>query len=198
MQKVNEKIISFNNHKTYYSVAHRNYLEIQRIKSELDELQRKLKDRKTTNADIDFICERNAAIQRHAIVVVIFSAFALEAFINNYAIENFSKSYLENYLDRLEPDSKWVIITKLVNGRQLNTDSHAFELLKHLFSFRNKLAHYKTKTKPIDEIRDDDWIGLGEAESAIKTVWSIIEELGKIDNKISTDWLNDAERDPFV
>jgi hypothetical protein len=194
----NHETTTFTNHSTFYAIAHRNYIEVQRLKAEHDKYQSDLKDKEITNADVDFLAEKNAAIQRHAMVVVIFSALTLEAFINHYAIENFSKSYLNNYLDKLDPVSKWIVIPKLVLGQTLDTDGQPFELLQRLFSLRNTLVHYKTRIKRIDEIQDNDWIREDEAEEAIQAVWKVVGELSNLDDSQAIDWLKEAETNPYA
>jgi hypothetical protein len=171
MNLPNDESITLANHSTFYAIAYRNYIVVQQLKAEHDKFQENLKDKDISYSDVDFLAEKNAAIQRYAMIVVIFSALTLEAFINHYAIENFSKSYLNNYLDKLDPVSKWVIIPKLVLGQTLDTYGQSFELLQRLFGLRNKLVHYKTRVKRLEEVREDDWLREIEAEEAIKAVW---------------------------
>jgi hypothetical protein len=198
MPNPNHEIHSFTNHSTFYAIAHRNYVEVDRLKNERNKFQKKLKGKKITDDDVDFICEKNAAIQRHAMVVVVFSALTLEAFINYYAIDNFSKSYLNNYLDKLDPVSKWIVIPKLVIGRQIDTNGQAFQKLQQLFKLRNQLVHYKAKIRPITEIRETDWIREEDAEDAIQAIWKIMEELSKLDKSVTTDWIKTAETSHFA
>lgn len=190
--------ISLSNHRTFYLISYINYIEVVRLKEEREEFQAELKDKKTTDCSVDFLAKKHAVIQRYAMVVVIFSALTLEAIINHYAIENLSKSYLNNYLDKLDPVSKWIVIPKIVTGRQLDTDGQAFQQLKGLFRLRNQLVHYKTKVKRIDEVREEDWIREEEAENAIQTVWKVLEALSSLDQTVSIDWLKDSETDPFA
>jgi len=151
------------------------------------------------NEDVDFICEKNAAIQRSAMVVVIFSALTLEAFINNYGIERFSRSFFDNHLNNLNPISKWLILPKLVVGRQLSTDGQPYELLGGLFRLRNKLVHYKTRKKRISALREEeDWITERHARDAIQAVSALVQELKSLDPTADTGWLLKAGTDPYV
>jgi len=135
--------VTLNNHRTFYSIACQHYRQVKQLVAERD--RRVIKSDK----DVDFVCEKNAAIQRSAMVSVIFSALALEAFINYYGIDRFSRGFFDTHLDSLNTVSKWLILPKLTVGRQLSTDGQPYELLIGLFRLRNKLVHYKTRKKRI-------------------------------------------------
>jgi hypothetical protein len=184
--------IKLSNHETFYSIAYRHYVQTVQLTAERD--QRPVKN----DQDVDFVSEKNAAIQRSAMVVVVFSALTLEAFINHYGIERVSRSFFDNRLDKLDPVSKWLILPKLIVGRQLDTDGQAYELLKGLFKLRNKLVHYKTREKGIDELKDEDWVREEEAHSAIQAVNKLVEELKRLDPTVGTDWLREAETNPYA
>ena len=81
--------ITIDNHQTFYSIAYRHHLQVEQLVAQRH--QRTVKD----DEDVDFVCEKNAAIQQSAMVVVIFSALTLEAFINHYGIEKFSHKYFD-------------------------------------------------------------------------------------------------------
>ena len=153
MNKENNHEIIFTSYQTFFAIAYRHHKLVERLVKERD--TRQVKD----NRDVDFVCAKNAAIQRSAMVSVIFSALTLEAFINNYAIERFSRSYFDNHLDKLSPVSKWIVIPKLITGNAIDTDGQPYERLKKLFKLRDKLVHYKTKKKKVPEmVEDKDWV----------------------------------------
>jgi hypothetical protein len=52
---------------------------------------------------------------------------------------------MKKYVDKLEFLSKWVVIPKIVTGKQFPTDSQAFELLGKLKKTRNDIVHFKTR-----------------------------------------------------
>jgi len=193
MIKENNHEITFTNHQTFFAIAYRHHKLVERLMMERN--ARQVKD----DRDVDFVCARNAAIQRSAMVSVIFSALTLEAFINNYAIEHFSKSYLENHLDKLSAVSKWIVIPKLKTGDEVNTDGQPYEKLKKLFKLRDKLVHYKTRTMKVSEMTEDDgWVTEDHGENALLTVESILNELAVIDTSVDTDWLVEAKSDPYA
>ncbi|MDY0185762.1 MAG: hypothetical protein RBR43_07795 [Desulfuromonadaceae bacterium] len=85
-------------------------------------------------------------------ISTIFSAMFLEAYIYDYAARKESASYVNNYLDKLDPPAKWVVITKLYNPTGFDTSKQAFVLLKALFKIRNTLTH--NKSKAIEKFED--------------------------------------------
>ena len=193
MNKENNHEIIFTSHQTFFAIAYRHHKLVERLVKERD--TRQVKD----NRDVDFVCAKNAAIQRSAMVSVIFSALTAEAFINNYAIERFSRSYFDNHLDKLSPVSKWIVIPKLVTGNEIDTDGQPYERLKKLFKLRDKLVHYKTKKKKVSEmVEDEDWVTENHSVDALLAVESILGELSKIDSSLETEWLESAKNDPFV
>lgn len=193
MCEENNHEVIFTAHQTYFAIAYRHHKNVQRLV--VERKTRKVKD----DHDVDFICENNATIQRAAMVSVIFSALTLEAFINNYAIEKFSKSYFNNHLDKLSPVSKWIVIPKLITGNSLNTEGQPYELLKKLFKLRDKLVHYKTRKKKVSEMtEEDDWVTENHSEDALLTVESILNELARIDTAVEIDWLESSKNDPYA
>ena len=89
----------------------------------------------------------NLIIKRfhHRDITVVFSHLFLEAIIYDYGAINTSDSYMKKYVDKLEFLSKWVVIPKIVTGKQFPTDSQAFELLGKLKKTRNDIVHFKTR-----------------------------------------------------
>jgi len=131
-------------------------------------------------------------------VTVVFSAMTIESYINEYGIDNFSSSYFNNYLDKLDIKSKWVTYPKLVTGKQIDTNSQTFELLGKLIALRNRLVHDRTRKKRICDLNESNWVTESEAKEAVNTVRKLVNELSKLDTNIETDWLDEAESDRFA
>lgn len=153
------------------------------------EQRKQIKEPEDSDEYVNKICKINEDIQNHAIIAVIFSALTLEAFINNYGISLFSLSYFDNYLDKLDFVSKWLILPKLVVNKELNTSHQPFQLLNELYSLRNKLVHSKTYKRKLCDIEDKDWIMEKDAIKAIETVILLTKELKKLDKNIDITWL---------
>jgi hypothetical protein len=82
---------------------------------------------------------------RCAITAVVFAAMCLEAFIYDYAALCLSDTYVQKYLDKLDLVSKWIVFPRLVSGKEIPRDSHAFERLRKLSRARNDLVHLKSR-----------------------------------------------------
>lgn len=84
-------------------------------------------------------------VQKQRVISVIFGALCLESLIYDYATRVFSDTYIKKYLDELNLKAKWIIIPKLVMGKDFPTDGHAFQNLGRLARERNALIHSKSK-----------------------------------------------------
>ncbi|HUU86352.1 MAG TPA: hypothetical protein VMX17_01195 [Candidatus Glassbacteria bacterium] len=78
-------------------------------------------------------------------ICTVFSAMFLEAFIFDYGARKASGAFIKNYIDKLDPPAKWLIVTRLFNSEGIDSSSKCFELIDMLFKKRNKLVHSKTK-----------------------------------------------------
>jgi hypothetical protein len=130
-------------------------------------------------------------IEKKSLIVITFSAMAIEAYIYDYALEHFSANFTEKFLDKLDTVSKWVIIPQLVTGKEFPRDGQAFQLLKELVVERNKIIHHKSVVFPEDtlmqqermlEIRDKRSELPDKARKAIKTLDILADEIHKLDN----------------
>ena len=165
-------IVDLSNHRTFFSIAINNFSQLKIL---ITERNSRAKKHNISDDDIDFICEKNDAIRRYAMKTIVFSIMSIESFINNYGIENFSRSYFDNYLDKLDIKSKWVIYPRLVTGKQIDTDSQAFELLGKTIALRNRLVHDKARKKAVSKITDSDWITELDAKDSIDTVRKLVK-----------------------
>jgi len=181
--------IEFTYYEEFFHVAIDTYKEIEKSEKELNELQiNTSKQDKSSDDFSDKVAEKNDRIGRLALVVVVFCATSLEAFINHYAISHLSKNYLKTYLDKLDLLSKWIVIPRITTGTQLDAGVKAFQDLSWLISLRNKLVHYKARKVNIEELKDTDFLWSEDAKRAIETVKNVAQELEKIDNNINIEW----------
>jgi hypothetical protein len=86
---------------------------------------------------------------KYVAIVIVFSAITVEAYIYDYAARHLSDAFVKNYLDKLDPVSKWVIIPPLVTGKELSRKKRWFELLNKLIKQRNNIIHHKSSSLPI-------------------------------------------------
>jgi hypothetical protein len=90
--------------------------------------------------------------------------------------------------------AKWVVIPRLVTGKDLGPGSRAVQDLSWLMGLRNKLAHYKSKILTFGEIKTDDFLWYEDAEHAIRTVERIMADLMRIDPRAEADWVSSGKR----
>jgi hypothetical protein len=180
---------AWTHHIDYFKIVRDNYTRIQKLKREHDEYLRSIKGRKMSEHDIDFLASKNDAIGELALIVIVFSAFTLEAYINHYGISRLSKNYFSNYLDKLDLLAKWLVIPRLVTGKKLDPGSQAIQNLSWLVALRNRLAHFKSKIITVREIKESDLLWHEDAERALTTVKGVVSLLKRIDVKAETDWI---------
>jgi hypothetical protein len=65
--------------------------------------------------------------------------------------------------------------------------------LSWLVALRNRLAHFKSKSISVEDLKESDWLWYEDAERTVKTVNRVISLLDRIDSKAETDWI-DQER----
>ncbi|WP_318400392.1 hypothetical protein [Photobacterium leiognathi] len=99
----------------------------------------------TSNFDDFELAEQSNKATAHALKTIVFSAMCVEAAINDYAGTHLGDKYFENHLCNLDVVSKWVVIPKLVCGKEIKKSSAAFGALKQLIRSRNQLVHSKSR-----------------------------------------------------
>lgn len=181
--------VKFTYYEEFFHIAIDTYKEIVKLEKEHSELQINMSEsEKSSDNFVDKVAEKNDRIGRLVLIVVVFCATSLEAYINHYAISNFSKDYFKTYLDKLDLLSKWIVIPRITTGTQLDAGSRPLQDLSWLIALRNNLLHYKSRTVSIEEIKDTDFLWENDAKRAIETVKNLAQELKKIDNDIYIDW----------
>lgn len=125
------------------------------------------------------IAEHTAFIvngRRHAIVTIVFSAMALEAYINDYAVRKRSSAFFKSHLDNLDFLSKWVVISELFTGKKFPKEKQCFARLDRLKTLRNNLVHPKSKyleiedEKQVKELGESAYAIFADAEEAVETI----------------------------
>ncbi|MFZ2148161.1 MAG: hypothetical protein WAV28_13160 [Sedimentisphaerales bacterium] len=172
----------------FFDICTESYNNFQKSKAELQ----RIKMGGVTEKAVDELNNVAAELNHHSASTVVFAALFLEAFIYDYAAANFSDTYTENYLDKLSLVSKWVVIPKLVTGKNFPTEGQAFEHLVKLHKARNSLVHYKSGPLPdnVEELervfekmeKEDD----ANVVNAYQTVKEVLTELRKLEG--DGDW----------
>ena len=135
----------------FSNVARENYQKLISLESQQQGIQEKLARSKTgekTSIEYELMNSR-AETDKCVVTVIVFSAMALEAYIYDYAARNLSDDFAQTYLDKLDPVSKWVVIPKLVTGKEIPREHRWFELLKKIIKQRNGFIHHKSSSPPV-------------------------------------------------
>ena len=85
--------------------------------------------------------------------------------------------------------SKWIVIPRIVTGKQLDPGSKAIQDPDWLIKLRNELVHDKPRKKVISRL--DDYFSLHweyQTEKAIETVRSVVSGLKEIDGEAWVGW----------
>ncbi|WP_309733247.1 hypothetical protein [Chamaesiphon sp. OTE_75_metabat_556] len=114
-------------------------------------------------------------------ISTLFSAMFLEAYIYDYGARKSSASYIENYIDKLSPQAKCIIVTQLFNEVGIDASSQTFEGIKKIFGCRNSLAHNKTKEyNGLDSLKDKKPKTLKPLE-CVDIIINVMNELLSVD-----------------
>jgi hypothetical protein len=125
-------------------------------------------------------------IFEHSAISIIFSAMTVEGYIYDYGARNLSDTYME-HLDKLDTVSKWIVIPRLITGKELSRDRKAFAMLRNLIKERNALVHVKSlpadctdQEQVMQQIRKDELFPQ-KAQDAVATLGELAKELQSID-----------------
>ena len=167
----------------FFDICMESYKKFQKSKTELQKIKRK----KFTKEAADEFDKVTTELHHHSASTIVFAALFLEAFIYDYAAANFSDTYTIKYLDKLSLVSKWVVISKLVTGKNFPTEGQAFEHLVKLHKARNSLVHYKSGPLPanieewervLEKMEKEDDVNV---VNAYQTVKEVLTELRKLE-----------------
>lgn len=109
--------VEFSYYDKYLKIALDNYENIGQLKKEVEGIWETTKHiEKSSDQEAHEVALKYYAMEKHAIIAVIFSALSSEAYINHYAISRLSKNYFKTYLDKLDLKSKCPVIQELLLG----------------------------------------------------------------------------------
>lgn len=93
----------------------------------------------------ELVLELSNKLTKGTIKVVIFISIFLESYINDLAGIVLGDRYSREHLDKLDFISKWIVIPRLITGKELDKSQAYFSQLKELTKWRNKLVHHKSR-----------------------------------------------------
>ena len=88
---------------------------------------------------------RRNHIHRESTSAILFSALAVEAFLNTYGVIRMGEAYYQEHVERLSPKTKVSVITLAVAERLLEPSDEVLRAVDVVFKARNKVAHPKTE-----------------------------------------------------
>ncbi len=184
-------------HISFLNIAQRNCIQAQALSSRRPSLQEEIL---TMDREMSYglVMENLLGTVQCAIVSIVFSLMALEAFINDYAISSASD---KDYSKLKSLKKKYIKIPKDISGKQL--DECAIKKLTCLIRLRKDYVHYKTLFRPrrdigsILDLGKRDYPTEPHAVEAVETVDYIVKKMAELDPTIQTDWLEYAEIIPL-
>ncbi len=88
---------------------------------------------------------------KHGIITIVFAGLCIEAAIYDYAARYLGDNYVKEYLEKMELLSKWIVLPKLIHGKEIRKGKVTYASLKQLIRDRNKLVHVKSEQFNFDD-----------------------------------------------
>ena len=173
-------------HWHYFQICRDKVKEYENIEKEIEKYRKTSKDpyvRETHEKIADAYSRRERAV----VIPIVFGAMCLEAFIYDYGANHISEKYMKEHLDKLSIPSKFLIVSRLVTGKQFPTDSQAYKGLVKLKKDRNSLVHFKSRHFSNSQVTElEEWHLNKNTElkaamyNAYNTVPKVMDELDKL------------------
>jgi len=128
-------------------------------------------------------------LRKDTIKIIVFLTTFLESYINDLGGIVLGDNFVKEHLDKLSITGKWIIISKLITGSEIDKSKSFWKEFKELIKWRNLLIHQKTKDasrlfdssnnkdiehmKPINELYD--------VSKGFKMIKELFQELDRID-----------------
>lgn len=94
-------------------------------------------------------------IQASAVSTIVFAGMTVEAYIYDYSARYLGRTFTDDHVDKMSLESRWVVVPKLITGRDFPKGTQGFELLKKLIRSRNRLIHYKSRQIRISDLTSE-------------------------------------------
>jgi hypothetical protein len=185
----------------FSGISKENYGKMISLETHIKELEKK--PTKIKGEDEALLFEQKITpfrndLAKSSLIVIVFSTMAVEAYMYDYAARYLGDAFVKDHLDKLDTLSKWIIVPKLITGRELPRQQKWFELLKKLIKARNSVIHHKSSDAPIFSMdiqqymkkRDANSELLDEAARQSTTLLNILaDKIAEIDPE-ETPWVN--------
>lgn len=177
---------------TFFEIAADSFLEFRKDKKEFDliisdggELHEGIYIYRRMN---DYIVYEDK-LRKGTIKIILFLTTFLESYINDLGGIALGDNFVKDHLDKLSIISKWIVIPRLISGKEIDKGKSFFEDFKELVKWRNSLVHHKTKdaTKIFESLKTEDVeklkpiYELFDVSKSFKMVEELFAELDRID-----------------
>lgn len=133
------------NHGFYADIAREYCLKALSNYEEIKRIRDKMVDEDTENTYMVEYIKKEEELHKNCIITITFAAMSLESFIYDYTACVLGDEYTKKYIDRLDVIAKWVIVPKIIAGKEIPRNKHCFELLKQTIKLRNNFVHSKSR-----------------------------------------------------
>lgn len=177
----------------YSEIVRENSAHLASVEAQVRALKIRIAD--ATHADetsaLEFeLISLETTLAKHSLVVILFSATLLEAYIYDYAARHLSDKFAQEYVDKLDVIGKWVVVPRLATGRELPRGKKWFGLMKTLVKTRNLIAHSKSSELPrtknqaqpyLERIQNKDDQFAQSARQSIELLDLLVAEMSDLD-----------------
>jgi hypothetical protein len=196
MTSTTKHINRLSNISFYADIARESYAEaselISIIKSFDDQLKVEKDEVERTRLHFESM-PHEQKLAKLSINVVVYASMALEAYIYDYASRELGKRFVENHIDRLNIQSKYIVATQLITQSKFPKEQEVYRRLDQMVKFRNKLVHSKsiqfdpTNQELLEKQYNVHFKQFEEARNAIKAMDLIAEYIKSIDAREPID-----------
>lgn len=120
----------------------------------------------------------NTIFSESCVISITFAAMAIEGFIFDYGAVGLGDNFMKDYIDKLDTISKWIVIPKLITGKDFPKDRISFELLCKTIKLRNEFIHIKSKKYSHDNL---ETLLEKYSDESIKAISELAKDLESID-----------------
>lgn len=122
------------------------------------------------------------------VIIIVFMTMTMETYIYDYSARNLGDSYTMIHLDKMNLISKWIVIPKIITGKEIDNSHDSFGTFKKLVKVRNQITHWKSEAGSYEKLEKLSGGKLYDSISPKEVICSLLYILKQIevhDNKDS-------------